>query len=78
MNQNSATNGSQLSGPAHTSKGLINGIVQSLRELEDGDSDLTEILAEYVITISPLPDAVEKAAEEIVQLAVERAQDSDD
>ena len=58
--------------------GLINYIVSSLRELEDGDADLTAILTEHLLTISPDHNAVEKASEEIARLAVVRAKESHD
>ncbi len=76
MNQNTATNGSNSRGSESMNATLINEIVSSLRELEDGDSDLTEILSEHILTISPAQDAVENASEEIAQLAVERAKES--
>ena len=78
MNQNPATNGSNSPGSESTNAILIDGIVTSLREFKDGDNDLTEILVEHLLTISPLHDAVEKASEEIAQLAVKRAKESDD
>ena len=77
MNQNTATNGSNSRGSESTNANLINDIVSSLRELEEGDGDLTDILAEHILTISPAQNAVEKASEEIAQLAVERAKESD-
>ena len=77
MNQNTATNESHSDGSESTNANLINEIVSSLRELEDGDSELTEILAEHLLTISPASNAVEKASDDIAKLAVERAKESD-
>ena len=77
MNQDTATNGSNSRGSESMNATLINEIVSSLRELEDGDSDLTEILSGHILTISRAQDAVEKASEAIAKLAVERAQESE-
>ena len=52
---------------------LINDIVASLWKLKDADKELTEILVENLLTISPTPD---NAADAIEQLAVERAKES--
>ena len=77
MNQKTATNGSNSLGSETTNATLIDGIVSSLRELEDADNDLTEILVEHLLTTSPASDAVEKASESMTKLATERAKESD-
>src|SRR4051812_7611158 len=46
---------------------------KALREKENIDTDLAEILAEYLLTATPAVDAVAKAKDAIVKLAVARA-----
>ena len=55
---------------------LVNDIVSSLRRLKDSDTELTDILAEHLLTTSPALDAVEKSADAIAHLAVLRAKES--
>ena len=77
VNQNSAPSNNHHVDPASANSSLIAHIVSSLRALEDADKELTEILVENLLTISPAHDAVEKATDAIERLAVERAKGSD-
>ena len=73
MNQNPAPKDTCHVDPASTNANLITDIVSSLQELEEGDTELTKILVENLLTNSPAPDAVQKASDAITQLAAERA-----
>jgi hypothetical protein len=46
---------------------------KALREQENTDADLADILAKHLLTATPAIDAVAKAKESIVKLAVLRA-----
>lgn len=76
VNQESASNYTHHVDPDSTNANLITDIVSSLRELNDADEELTEILVEHLLTVSPQHDAVKIAADAIEQLAFERAKES--
>ncbi|MEQ8349162.1 MAG: hypothetical protein RIB84_04995 [Sneathiellaceae bacterium] len=52
---------------------FLKNLGKVLREKENMDSDLADILAKHLLTATPAVDAVAKAKEAIVKLAVARA-----
>ena len=47
--------------------------VSKIMQEEDVDADLLDILTRHIVVSSPEADAVKQAADDIVQLATERA-----
>lgn len=48
--------------------------ISKIMQEEDVDADLLDILTRYIVVSSPEADAVKQAANDIAQLATERAQ----
>ena len=59
---------------ATTAEELLTKTICRLREDDDTDTALLEILAEYIVTINPKQNAVEQAASAIEGLAKNKAQ----
>ncbi len=57
---------------------FLSKLGSELKDSEETDSDLAEILAEYILTASPSPDCVKKASKAITDLAERRAAPGED
>ena len=59
--------------PHESTETFLVGLAQRLSEKEGADGDLADILRAHILKISLAPNAVAKAKDAIVKLAVERA-----